>query len=124
MNEYTLIREDTSKALWNNVNQWFDSSPAKSMFADAKGICKTAVAEYLANQMGHTLFASMAKRDEYWQQREESKKILHEEARAERERVEREKRESQRKKEDAIVASAESKLTPKELKILKKKFRR
>lgn len=121
MNEYTFIPKDKTEALWDAVDKWFDNSPAKSNFADAKGICKTAVGEYLANQMGHTLYVHSAKRDADWYAREEALKILEEEKRAEAERIEREKREARRKKEEAEYQAAVSKLTPKELKIIKKR---
>jgi len=122
--EYTLIPDDANKVLWEKVNQWLDESPAKFMFADAKGICKTAVAEYLANQDGHTLYASMAKRDADWYSREATKETREREAQAERNRIEREKQEAQRKKEEAEYQAAISKLTSKELQAIQRKSRR
>ena len=122
--EYTLISDDDSKVLWERVNQWFSESTARFMFADAKGICKAAVAEYLANQDGHTLYASAAKRDADWYAREETRKIREEEAQAERNRIEREKQEAQRKKDEAEYQAAISKLTPKELRAIQRKSRR
>jgi hypothetical protein len=124
MKEYTFIPDDTHKTLWERVNQWFDESPAKSMFADAKGICKAGVAEYLANQDGHTIYASMAKRDEAWYVNERTKEVRDAELKAEAERIAYEKREVQRKKDETLYQSAASKLTPSELHVLQKRFGR
>jgi hypothetical protein len=122
--EYTLIPDDASKVLWEKVNQWFNESTAKNLFADAKGICKAAVAEYLANQDGHTVYASVAKRDADWYAREATREIREQEAQAERNRIEREKQEAQRKKDEAEYQAAISKLTPKELRAIERKSRR
>ena len=119
---YLLIRD--SKTLWDKVDQWFADSPAKLAFADAKGICKAAVAEYFANQEGYTMYAGMAVRDSYWYEQDEAKKILEHEAEASRQRIEYEKQKAQREKEDALYQSAASKLTSSELHALQKRFRR
>ena len=124
MKEYLLIRDEASNALCKKVNAWFEESPSKYMFADAKGACKAAVAEYLANQDGYTIYTSAAKRDEYWYQQEEAKKLLKQEAQSERDRIELERYEAQRNKEESEYQMAVSKLTPKELKAIKRHSKR
>lgn len=49
---------------FKQAQQWFEDCPSKSFFGDAKTIAIRAVAEYLANQAGKTLFPVNKNKDE------------------------------------------------------------
>lgn len=47
---------DEATVIYNEVKKWFESSPASTHFSDAAAIAVVAVAEYIANSRGLTLY--------------------------------------------------------------------
>lgn len=56
---FILASPEVSERCLAQADEWI-SGPAGSMFSDARTIAKRAVAEYLANEKGFTLFSSIA----------------------------------------------------------------
>ena len=58
LEKYTQVTIEEGKEISKKVKTWFENAPNSDMFNDCKGLCKTSVAEYIANQEGKTLYKS------------------------------------------------------------------
>lgn len=62
MTKLTVTTDAEFEALSKEFNDWFrNRSTMSNLFADAKGICRGIVMEYLANQQGKTIYTHIAK---------------------------------------------------------------
>ena len=50
--------KEEADVIWEKVEAWWKDAPAGCMFNSAKSTAKVAVAEFLANQDGVTLYES------------------------------------------------------------------
>ena len=62
---YRFIPEELGQEIFSIVEEWKrQNATASVMWNDGWGCAKTAIAEYLANQAGYTMYNSFAKEEE------------------------------------------------------------
>ncbi len=62
MAEYRHVTEEEGQEIWAEANIWFDNAPARSNFNSSKVVARMAVAEFIANNRGLTLYKFAATR--------------------------------------------------------------
>lgn len=58
---YTLANDDQARECVSQAGEWFYEKGGRTMFEDVAGVARSAVAEYIANQKGLTLYAGKVK---------------------------------------------------------------
>lgn len=52
-----LVTDKECDVLEYEFSQWFDKEENSTLFSDCRGLCKSAIMEFLANKVGRTIYS-------------------------------------------------------------------